>query len=212
MIKKIYKLSLVAFLGFGSLMYGQVTYDGAKKEKGSVGVNVDAPQATLDIRATGEGVDGVLIPRVTTERAKAMGTNVAEATLVYITDGAKSDGTTSLVDGKGFYYFDRAKTKWIKVGGGVSESKKIQALSAPVSSDAVYSDTYLLIVNQGGEPNISLPNPADYPNRILAVNNQTGEDASFVKNPPKNFTVIAPGSGFLLMSDGQSWYVAAGLY
>ncbi len=110
------KLGVLAFLSLGLITYAQ---------QGKVGINEEAPQATLEIKVadanvSGNSKEGILIPRVTAARAEAMGTDVAESTLLYITDGTAGTGTTSLVNGKGFYYFDTTDQKWKKVGGGDS--------------------------------------------------------------------------------------------
>lgn len=110
-------LGLLAFLGLGMTAYGQYN--------GKVGINQDKPNATLEIQISeanknSDTKEGILIPNVTAARAEAMGSDVEESTLVYITDGTTGTGTISEVKGKGFYYFDKATQKWTKVGGGTS--------------------------------------------------------------------------------------------
>lgn len=109
------KLSVLTTLTLSSVLFGQ-----QEKTQGGVGINTDKPHATLEVKTfdeTGNSVEGVLIPRVTAARAENMGTNVAEGTLLYITDGTAGTNTTSQVNRKGFYYFDTATNKWTKLGG-----------------------------------------------------------------------------------------------
>lgn len=107
------KLSVLTFLGLGVAAYGQ--YDG------KVGVNTETPKATLEI-AVSKGnenastKEGILIPQVSTVRAEKMGTDVADGTLLYLKEGSAGAKTTSNYSGKGFYYFDKASTKWVKIG------------------------------------------------------------------------------------------------
>ncbi|WP_172280367.1 hypothetical protein [Chryseobacterium sp. LAM-KRS1] len=77
-----------------------------------VGINTYTPESTLDVTAklsigTSSSVDGILIPRVSRERAQSM-LNVPTSTLVYINDISTGDttGTVQNVSETGFYYFD----------------------------------------------------------------------------------------------------------
>jgi len=87
-----------------------------------VGVNTPTPAATLDITAkvpsgTFNTVDGVLIPRVTRERAQSMAA-VPTSTMIYVNDIATGtqSGTAANIDTAGFYYFDG--TAWVKMAAG----------------------------------------------------------------------------------------------
>jgi hypothetical protein len=85
-----------------------------------VGIGTTSPAATLDITAsptTGTTVEGVLIPRVTRQRAKDMGTNPSISTLIYVTT---LDGVANLtavnITSVGFYFFNG--TVWEKLASG----------------------------------------------------------------------------------------------
>ncbi len=85
-----------------------------------VGLSNAAPAATLDVTAgaatgTTTAVDGILIPRVTRQRAQSM-TSVPVSTLVYITEATTGTqaNSTQFVDAAGFYYSDG--TNWLKMG------------------------------------------------------------------------------------------------
>ncbi|MDD1538287.1 hypothetical protein [Riemerella anatipestifer] len=96
-----------------------------------VGINEPAPKATLDIKGktdnTSEKVEGLLIPRVSINKALLMGNNTTppqESTLVYVND--LSDYTTTPADAKvaditekGYYFWNG--TKWVR-SAGVSAS------------------------------------------------------------------------------------------
>ncbi|USL95890.1 hypothetical protein D1J36_001920 [Riemerella anatipestifer] len=114
------KLSVLAFLGLGLVAYGQ--YDG------KVGINIDKPNATLDIKGktdnTSEKVEGLLIPRVNKEKALLMGANTTppqESTLVYVNDLTMTSAATAAVADiteKGYYFWNGAK--WVKSAGSTS--------------------------------------------------------------------------------------------
>jgi hypothetical protein len=89
-----------------------------------VGIGTTNPAATLDITATsstGTTVEGVLIPRVSRQRAKDMLTTPSISTLVYInTLNGTVDGTAINITSLGFYFFNG--TVWEKLASGVSNA------------------------------------------------------------------------------------------
>ncbi|MDY3317794.1 hypothetical protein PG630_10805, partial [Riemerella anatipestifer] len=111
----------------------------------------------------GNTKEGILIPNVTAARAKAMGTGVAESTLIYIESGAAEANTTiSNVSGKGFYYYDAATTKWTKIGSSSSLGKtiaNIRAQQLPMSKDNWKADDYTVVVK--GDGAIELPSASE---------------------------------------------------
>lgn len=77
-----------------------------------VGVGTTAPESTLDITAvnptgTSTSVDGILVPRVTRQRAQSM-TTIPISTMIYVTEVATgtATGTTINVTSVGFYFFN----------------------------------------------------------------------------------------------------------
>lgn len=94
-----------------------------------VGVGTTAPASSLDVVAniptgTATTTDGLLIPRITRERARAM-TGITTSTLVYV--DVLNAGTQTLkaqfIDSVGFYYFDG--TNWIKVANSSNDDWKV---------------------------------------------------------------------------------------
>ncbi len=86
-----------------------------------VGIGTTSPTATLDVVAvnptgTSTSVDGILIPRVTRQRAQSM-TTIPTSTIIYVNDvlTGTASGTTINVTAVGFYFFNG--TVWERVGG-----------------------------------------------------------------------------------------------
>lgn len=89
-----------------------------------IGINTASPTSTLDIVATnptgtGTTVDGILIPRVTRQRAQSM-TSVPTSTIVYIYEvvTGTATGTTANVTSVGFYFYNI--TLWEKITTGLN--------------------------------------------------------------------------------------------
>ncbi|MBV7440889.1 hypothetical protein KRX57_05605 [Weeksellaceae bacterium TAE3-ERU29] len=209
MKKQFYKLSTMLFLGLGAMVSAQV------------GINEDAPKATLDVTAktaTGNDLEGILIPRVTTQKAEDMGANnqIQESTLIYISDdtAASTDTYTAEVDAKGFYYF--ADNKWNKVGGGASGASLetitggIRVVDAITLTEWAKPNTFALV--QTTDADIKLPAPSAYKNKIISVNNQYTTTVNYTNPAPVNKSSLYSGFGHLLMSDGTNWYIIGGSY
>ncbi len=89
-----------------------------------IGIGNTDPKSTLDITATNAtgtttNVDGIIIPRVTRERAQSMtAANIATATMIYINEvvTGSTTGTTANVTAIGFYFFNG--TTWEKITTG----------------------------------------------------------------------------------------------
>lgn len=96
-----------------------------------VGVGTIIPGATLDVTAAypagnTTGVDGILIPRVTRQRAQSMSTtNLQTSTIIYVTEAATGTaaGTTVNVTSAGFYYYNGSV--WTALAGGASNAWNI---------------------------------------------------------------------------------------
>jgi trimeric autotransporter adhesin len=107
-------------LNIGNTIYGSL---GPTIKRITIGGNGSvAPAATLDIRAssatgTAVAVDGILIPRVTRERAQSM-TSTPTSTIIYITEVTTADatGTTINVTSPGFYFYNG--TVWVQFATG----------------------------------------------------------------------------------------------
>ncbi|WP_294243706.1 hypothetical protein [uncultured Chryseobacterium sp.] len=134
---------------------------------GNVGIANNAPAATLDVAAkaatgTTTGVDGVLIPRVTRERAASM-TSVPVSTLVYISEvatGAQS-GATANVDAAGFYYSDGSV--WQKLGGSSAAPVyqnirgNVNTLPTSTTSYTVQPSDYTIVTTASTAVTITFP-------------------------------------------------------
>jgi len=89
-----------------------------------VGIGTTTPATTLDIVAanpsgTGTSVDGILIPRVTRQRAQSM-TGTTTSTIIYVNEVAtgSASGTTINVTTVGFYFYNG--TVWEKLASGTT--------------------------------------------------------------------------------------------
>jgi hypothetical protein len=118
-IMKNIKLLLTAFI----ILFSIVTV------RSQVGIGNTDPKATLDITAanatgTTTNVDGILIPRVTRERAQSM-TSTPTSTIIYINEvvTGSATATTINVTSVGFYFFNGSV--WEKLGSGVSNDWSI---------------------------------------------------------------------------------------
>ncbi|NHW58441.1 hypothetical protein HA378_24985, partial [Escherichia coli] len=145
------KLSVLAFLGLGLVVYGQ---------SGKVGVNTSSPQATLDIQPTAKNGDvtattneGILAPKLSKTRVASIEAPV-EGTLVYvIDDSTKTNGAISNYTGndtkvakiteKGYYYYNG--TEWVKSTGNNDDiwqkqsNNDIKLVDGNIESNISYS-------------------------------------------------------------------------
>lgn len=127
---------------------------------GNVGIATNAPAATLDVAAkaatgTTAGVDGILIPRVTRQRAQSM-TSVPVSTLVYITEATTGTQTTStqFVDAAGFYYSDG--TNWQKMGASATTAPLNVTTELDIDYPAQPTDD-IILYNATAQRNLTLP-------------------------------------------------------
>ncbi|MDY3521051.1 hypothetical protein PG614_05235 [Riemerella anatipestifer] len=145
------KLSVLAFLGLGLVVYGQ---------SGKVGVNTSSPQATLDIQPTAKNGDvtattneGILAPKLSKTRVASIATPV-EGTLVYVIDdtsktkGAISDyigndSKVAKITEKGYYYYNG--TEWVRRAGNNDDiwqkqsNNDIKLIDGNIESNISYS-------------------------------------------------------------------------
>ncbi|WP_221403459.1 hypothetical protein, partial [Riemerella columbina] len=220
MKKTIINLAVFAAVGLSTQVFGQ-----QEKTQGAVGVNIDKPHATFEVKTfdeSGNSVEGFLIPRVTSERAKAMGENVAESTMVYITNkkaDGENDTTISLVDTKGFYYF--AEGKWQKVGAAATTTKEFTARLGQTTGsnydwkdgDKGYVDFYEFTTDGGA---IILPDPTlpENKGRIIHFKNSTGGLINYTGTMgvsyPDRTNGITASSAQMVWSNGTKWYLIGG--
>lgn len=130
----------IALLGLSSFAYTQV------------GINTDAPKATLHIVASPlneEKIDGVLLPKLSGDdlRAKSELYQVDQhGALVYVTeaDTQPTDKTENVIS-PGFYFYDHGLQKWTKLGenSGIANHSNIWRIQntetpATANTDNVY--------------------------------------------------------------------------
>ena len=104
------------------ILLGFVGLTNIYAQKGRVGVNTDAPKATLDINGSSvDNIKGILIPRVTTAEMKTMSGDAnfgvhQHSNLVYLTETmptADQADKHEYVTDEGFYYWNNTALKWI---------------------------------------------------------------------------------------------------
>ena len=104
------------------ILLGFVGLTNIYAQKGRVGVNTDAPKATLDINGSSvDNIKGILIPRVTAVEMKTMSGDAnfgghQHSVLVYLTDTmptADQADKHEYVTDEGFYYWNNTALKWI---------------------------------------------------------------------------------------------------
>ncbi|MDY3316336.1 hypothetical protein PG630_03295 [Riemerella anatipestifer] len=212
------KLSVLAFLGLGLVAYGQ--YDG------KVGINTPSPNATLEIQISdanksGSTKEGILIPNVSADRAEKMGAGLEDGTLLFIGSGtANATGTTSNYNGKGFYYFDKTATKWVKVGAASTTKEFTARLGQTTGSnydwkdgDKGYVDFYEFTTDGGA---IILPDPTlpENKGRIIHFKNSTGGLINYTGTMgvsyPDRTNGITASSAQMVWSNGAKWYLIGG--
>jgi len=110
-------------------------------ELGNVGITTMAPAATLDVAAknptgTSTGVDGLLIPRVSRQRAQSMA-SVPASTLVYINDAVSgsASGTAANIDAVGYYFFDGSL--WTKLKTGATPDVNIYSNDGTLAGNRI---------------------------------------------------------------------------
>lgn len=182
---------------------------------GNVGIATSTPAATLDVAAkaatgTGTSVDGIMIPRVTRERAGSMA-SVPVSTLVYISEvatGAQS-GATANVDAAGFYYSDGSV--WQKLGGS-SAAPVYQNIRGGVAivtaSYTIQPGDYTVITKASSAVTITFPNlTAADAGRTVWIYNQNSVTAanSFVNISTGTVNNGGQFRGFVAIWTGAEW-------
>lgn len=184
-----------------------------------VGINNDNPKATLDIKVKNSDskatdVEGLLVPRVTATRALNMGEDVPESTLVYIESGAAVGSTTiSEVDGKGFYYFDATKKKWIKIGSGInnqpSNGNVIRNVVVFEGSYTIKDGDYFF-VQTGTAGTVTLPSNPTVGREICGYNQGSGT-LGFSGGTMKGGNITLPANiSSCYIYDGTNWSSTTG--
>ncbi|WP_170234799.1 hypothetical protein, partial [Chryseobacterium hagamense] len=184
---------------------------------GQVGINTTAPAASLDIvakNATGTTtrVDGILIPRVSRERAQSM-VSVPVSTLVYINDvsNGTQTGSTQYADAVGFYYNDG--TNWIKMGASTTASSVNVTAELDANYTALASDDIILF-NTTAVRTLTLPTSGiavgkKYYISLIGSDGIGFAPASAIRNTSYNI-LNAGTSATIMYLGGGKWDVVSG--
>lgn len=144
-------------------------------QEGNIGINTNAPGATLDVNISPDITDatkgqGVAVPRVSKERLAQMTGNIVTSSLVYV-DREKNGDTTfddtaltatvgsvnrvAKVDAVGFYYFDGSQ--WSKLNAGNANTSPINIYTEDGTLDearTVTQNNQSLTFVTGGTPGV----------------------------------------------------------
>lgn len=184
---------------------------------GNVGIANNAPAATLDVAAkaatgTTAGVDGILIPRVTRQRAQSM-TSVPVSTLVYITEATTGTQTasTQFVDAAGFYYSDG--TNWLKMGASATAAPLNVTGEIDANYTALVTDDVILF-NTTANRILTLPTSGIIVGKkyYISLTGSNGIDfapASAIRNTSYNI-LNAGTSATIMYIGGGKWDVMTG--
>lgn len=188
-----------------------------------VGVGTTSPAATLDVTATNPtgtatNVDGILIPRVSRERAQLMAATPT-STLVYINDVASgtAGGTTVNVTSVGFYFFNG--TIWEKIAAGISNDWSLIGNSGTSSSTnflGTTDDTDLIFRRNNlragrlGLDNTSFGLNSLNPTTTGTRNTAIGANVLNVNTTGTRNTAIGENTMFLNTTGGENVAMGAG--
>ncbi|AZA51979.1 hypothetical protein [Chryseobacterium sp. G0201] len=183
-----------------------------------VGVNTDAPHATLDVvgdTSNNAKLDGIIAPRISGDLLKTkMYTSLQTGALVYVTSADSSpSGQTLDVTSTGYYYFNGDLDKWIKIKSGTSS----EPYDTPNSGSLTLNDTHHTVRIYGGNTGIVLPNASTCKGRIyilIGSNGISSKPISVVAGTGiyddvtnAAITSISGGQRYQIQSDGIGWIV-----
>ncbi|MBV7441231.1 hypothetical protein KRX57_07345 [Weeksellaceae bacterium TAE3-ERU29] len=215
MKKQVYNLSTMFFLGLGAIAFGQ--------QNGTVGINVEAPSATLEIQPSSDNAatnattnEGILVPKLTKERVSNIANeSLVKGTMIYI-DGISYSGANnkvSRINADGFYYYDGKL--WVKVGDNATFTARLdEALTTNydwTDGGKGLADFYEFTSVSG---TLKLPAPSDYPGAIIHYKNSTGGTINYGGTSgitvPDRTNSITASSAQIVWSDGNKWYLIGG--
>lgn len=186
---------------------------------GNIGIATNAPATTLDVAAkaatgTGTSVDGIMIPRVTRERAGSMA-SVPVSTLVYISEVATGGqtGATANVDAAGFYYSDGSV--WQKLGGSSAAPVyqnirgNVNTLPTSTTSYTVQPSDYTIVTTASTAVNITFPTAgftaADAGKTIWVYNDNSAAAGNTFSGVANGVLVNSQYRGIPFLWTGTKW-------
>ncbi|WP_445453995.1 hypothetical protein [Flavobacterium sp. 25HG05S-40] len=194
-----------------------------------IGINTTLPASTLDITATNPtgtttNVDGILVPRVTRQRAQSM-TSVPTSTMVYIYEVATgtATGTTANVTSVGFYFYDGSvwqrigtggSSDWTLTGnGGTIPATNYIGTSDPADLSIATNGVEKIRVSTTGQIGIGTPSPNS--SALLDVT-ATNKGVSFpninLSSETDAATITTPKPGLMVYNTNSTMPCGAGLY
>ncbi|MBN3663091.1 hypothetical protein ACQ1Q1_01725 [Ornithobacterium rhinotracheale] len=183
------------------------------QEKGRVGINEGDPKATLEISVSKENEstktkEGILIPRVSRQRAADMGSDVTESTLIYVDDISNGSltGTTFLVNEKGFYFF---KDKvWRKIEGTSTFTRNVRTASELTVT--VLPTDYFIYIERATKVNFPTPNEANKGQTVCLYSPDTSPDLADHAHFIGQYQTLQEGITSCYISTGKKWLNSSG--
>ncbi|QAR30303.1 hypothetical protein EQP59_02470 [Ornithobacterium rhinotracheale] len=199
-----------SILLLGSLALSASLY---AQSQGKVGINETEPKATLDIKISDANKnsstkEGILIPRVSRQRAADMGSDVTESTLIYVDDISNGSltGTTSLVNEKGFYFF---KDKvWRKIEGTSTFTRNVRTASELTVT--VLPTDYFIYIERATKVNFPTPNEANKGQTVCLYSPDTSPDLADHAHFIGQYQTLQEGITSCYISTGKKWLNSSG--
>ncbi|MCK0203531.1 hypothetical protein MWN41_10955 [Ornithobacterium rhinotracheale] len=183
------------------------------QEKGRVGINEGDPKATLEISVSKENKstktkEGILIPRVSRQRAADMGSTVTESTLIYVDDISNGSltGTTSQVNENGFYFF---KDKiWRKIEGTSTFTRNVREASGLIVT--VGPTDYFIYLEEATKVNFPVPSDSNKGQTVCLYSPYTSPDLANHDHFIGQYQTLVAGTTSCYISTGKKWLNSSG--
>lgn len=191
-------LNFLTIMKKSLIFVGMLCIGYANAQEGKVGINTDAPKATLDINpntvndaSTATTNEGLLIPRLGKSRV-AMMAKPETSTLVYVsatdytpeneTAPTAKDLRVAEIKSEGFYYYNG--TKWEQIGAGSGENLYTADGVLSGNRKVSMSGHTLLFESENADNNVVVQNKSWFP---LIVNTTNANGGGGLAVHPNNF-------------------------